>query len=177
LKAFTSNGSRASEIEGAMLNAQLDRIRGLIATCRRQKKAILRSVAKSALKPAPCHSLDDECGTTVAFTFDRREDASDFAARTKTTIAARTGRHTYNEWDPILAKRGAHHPAFDPFKLPQNRGCRMNYSADMLPRSLDILNRTVLVGTNPNATAAQVQSRIRELLSAVASSGKRRRAR
>ena len=167
LKPFVANGSRASEIEGAMMNAQLDRIRGLIRACRAQKKQILRGVAKSPLQPAPCHSLDYECGTTVAFTFATREDASDFSTRTKATIAAKTGRHTYNEWDPILQKRGAHHPALDPFKLPQNRRCRMNYSADMLPRSLDILNRTAMVGINLDRTNAQVQARIRELLAAV----------
>jgi hypothetical protein len=44
---------------------------------------------------------------------------------------------------------GAAHPAMNPFAMPANAECRRNYSKDMCARSLDILNRTVMVGTHP----------------------------
>ena len=44
--------------------------------------------------------------------------------------------------------------------MPQNRRCRMNYRKDMLPRSLDILARTVMLGLHPDRTAAEVKSMI-----------------
>ena len=61
-------------------------------------------------------------------------------------ILAHTGRHNHYEWDPILAKQGSHHPALNPFTLPQNAECRMEYSKEMCPRSRDIVERTVMIG-------------------------------
>ena len=62
----------------------------------------------------------------------------------------------YTEWDPVLAHRGAHHPALNPFELDQNRGCRMHYSKEMCRRSLDILARTVLIRTHPDYSDDEV---------------------
>ena len=44
---------------------------------------------------------------------------------------------------------GAAHPAMNPYLMPANAECRKEYSKDMCARSLDILNRTVMVPTNP----------------------------
>jgi hypothetical protein len=37
----------------------------------------------------------------------------------------------------------------NPYHMPENRDCRRTYSKDMCRRSLDILNRTVMVPTHP----------------------------
>jgi hypothetical protein len=163
---YASNGARGSEIEGAMLNAQLDRIKGLLLTARRQKKQILRAVAGTGLVPSPCNSLDYECGTNVMFKLPDAATATKFAKLAGGGIAGKTGRHTYNEWDPILKHQGAHHPAMNPFLMPANRRCRMKYSMDMLPRSLEILNRTVMIGINPDRNAGEVQQIIRKITAA-----------
>ena len=42
---FAGNGARASEIMGAMLNVQLDRLDGMISAMRAEKQAILSGVA------------------------------------------------------------------------------------------------------------------------------------
>src|SRR5690606_30821361 len=39
---FTASGSRASEFEGAIMNAQLNRLRSMLAAMRRQKKRMLK---------------------------------------------------------------------------------------------------------------------------------------
>ncbi len=41
VKPFSGNGARASELMGAMLNVQLDRIDGMISAMRAEKKTIL----------------------------------------------------------------------------------------------------------------------------------------
>ena len=64
-------------------------------------------------------------------------------------VAGKTGRHNYTEWDQVLQGEGAPHPALNPNTLPQNEGCRRAYSREMCARSLDILNRTVMVATHP----------------------------
>ncbi len=142
---FAAVGSRASEFDGAILNVQLDQTDSLLKKLRKIKARILNDTADTGLKPTPRNSPEGECAITVMFSFDSATAAQEFATATGGGIAGNTGRHTYNEWDPILEHHGAHHPAMDPFLMPQNQKCRMNYSKDMLPKSLDILSRTVMI--------------------------------
>ncbi|MEJ1938363.1 hypothetical protein WDZ92_49845, partial [Nostoc sp. NIES-2111] len=44
-----------------------------------------------------------------------------------------------------------------------NAKCRMDYSKDMCARSLEILNRTVMVPTNPEHTDAQIDDMIHNI--------------
>jgi len=64
-------------------------------------------------------------------------------------IEGKTGRHNYTEWDQVLMGAGAAHAAMNPFDMPANAECRRTYSKDMCSRSLEILNRTVMVATHP----------------------------
>jgi len=160
---FTSNGSRASEIEGAMLNAQLDRIGPIIRALRRQKARILRETAQTGLKATPSNSPDHECGSSVMYTLPSEGQADLFAGLAGGTVCAKTGRHVYTEWDPIFAHQGAQHPALNPFKLPQNRRCRTRYTRDMCARSLQILNRTVKIATHPDRKRSEVTEVIRRI--------------
>jgi dTDP-4-amino-4,6-dideoxygalactose transaminase len=165
-RPFAAAGSRASELDGAILDAQLDAVPGLLKRLRKIKARVLAGVADTALRPSPRHSPDGECATYVTFQCDTAAQAEAVAAAVGAGICANTGRHTYTEWDPVLERRGAHHPALDPFNLPENRECRMTYSKDMLPRSLDILSRTLLIGLQPRMTSAQVTALIGKLRAA-----------
>lgn len=160
VRPFTSNGSRASEIEGAMMNIQLDRIDSITAALRRHKQRILKATADCGLVAIPLHSPDDECGSHVMYRLPTPRQADAFATLVTGTVAGKTGRHVYTEWDPIFARQGAHHPAMNPYRLPQNRGCRMTYRKTMCARSLDILNRTVMIGLHPDLKPAAVRARI-----------------
>jgi len=164
-RGFVVAGSRPSEFEGAILNVQLDRLPGMIRTMRRQKKRILRET-RNVLTAAPSNSPDYECGLTNLFQFDTPKQADRFAKLVRGTVLSKTGRHNYVEWDPILNHQGAHHPALNPYKMPQNRRCRRRYTMDMCKRSLDILNRTVAVGNSPDHTAKDVTALIRKVKAA-----------
>lgn len=165
---FASSGARASELEGAMLNVQLDRIDGIIEELRQQKSRILAELEDTALTPSPRNSPDYECGSHVMFTFDTPEQATDFAEHAGGTVCGNTGRHIYTEWDPIFARRGAHHPALDPFQLDANAECRMDYTREMCQPSLDIVNRTVMIATNPDRDDTEVTRLIETLRDAAA---------
>ncbi len=165
-RPFTSNGSRASELEGAMMNVQLDRIDPMIRAMRRQKRRILRETASTHLAPIRANSPDHECGSHVMFTLPSPAQAEDFARLTGGTVAGKTGRHVYTEWDPILNHRGAHHPALDAFKLPANRRCRRKYTKGMCAASLDVLNRTVMLTNHPDRKRADVTAVIRKIKAA-----------
>ena len=171
---FVVNGARASEIEGAMMNCQLDKIDDIINTNRAQKKRILKETTSpglgaGSLVASPNNSPDWECGTHVTYILPTTEAADVFAERIKGTVAVKTGRHVYTEWDPILEHRGAHHEALNPFNLAQNKGCRMEYSLDMCSKSLDILGRTVFIGTNPDRTDEEVDEIVGRINEAAAS--------
>lgn len=163
---FTSNGSRASEIEGAILNVQLDRIDPMINRMRKQKIRILKETADSGLVPIKANSLEYECATHVGFLLPSAEHALEMQRLLGVTIAGKTGRHVYTEWDPIFARQGAPHPALNPFNLKENKDCRMDYRKDMCAPSLAILNRAILVGTHPDRKRDAVTRQIRSLTKA-----------
>ena len=155
VKPFSSNGARASELMGAMLNVQLDRLDGMIGAMRAEKKQILeetRSLGNLGLKPTPMNSPDHDCATQVMYTLPSAEAAKRFVALFPSVIVGKTGRHTYVEWDQVLIGAGAAHPAMNPFNMPANAECRKTYSKDMCKKSLDILDRTVMVATHPKHT-------------------------
>jgi dTDP-4-amino-4,6-dideoxygalactose transaminase len=163
LQPFSGIGVRASEIMGAMLNAQLDRLDGMIEAMRSERKRILagtRHLDNLGLRPAPMNSADHDCATQVMFTLPSAEAASAFVKIFPSVIAGKTGRHTYTEWDQVLMGEGAPHPALNPYNLPENAACRRTYSKDMCARSLDILNRTVMVGTSPLHGDAEIEDTI-----------------
>ncbi|MGH6886713.1 MAG: DegT/DnrJ/EryC1/StrS family aminotransferase [Geminicoccales bacterium] len=151
-KPFAGNGARASEIMGAMLNVQLDRLPGMIEAMRAERRQILEGTAhlgNLGLVPTPMSSADHDCATHVMFLLPSAEQAETFVSVLPSVIAGRTGRHNYTEWDQILIGEGAAHPAMNPYRMPENQACRRSYSKDMCQRSLDILNRTVMVPTHP----------------------------
>ncbi len=53
-------------------------------------------------------------------------------------------------------REGAGHPAMNPYLMPANAGCWMDYSRDMCSRSLDILERTVMIAMHPLHDDAQI---------------------
>jgi dTDP-4-amino-4,6-dideoxygalactose transaminase len=152
VKPFVANGARATEITGALLNVQLDRLDGMITATRKERDTILsrtESLGNLGLRPAPLHSPADDCGTQVLYTLPSAETANRFTSLFPSVVAGKTGRHNYTEWDQVLMGEGAAHPAMNPFNMPQNAECRRVYSKDMCACSLEILNRTVMIPTHP----------------------------
>ena len=166
---YVANGARASEIEGAIMNCQLDRIDEMVGAMRGQKARIIKETEPSGLSPSPNNSPDGECGSHVTYLLPSTAAADALAEASDGWVALKTGRHVYTEWDPVLQHRGAHHPALNPFELEQNKGCRMAYSKEMCRQSIDILGRTVCVETHPDNTDGDVARIIHRINHAAAS--------
>ncbi len=151
-KPFAGIGARPSEIMAAMLLVQLGRIDDLVAKMRQERDAILegtQSLRALGFVPAPLHSPRWDCGAQAIFTMPSAQSARRFVEVFPAVVAGDTGRHNYTEWDQVLMRKGAHHEAMDPFRLPENQGCRSDYHKDMCARSLEIVGRTVMVATDP----------------------------
>jgi dTDP-4-amino-4,6-dideoxygalactose transaminase len=165
-RPFAGNGARASELMGAMLNVQLDRLEGMITAMRAEKRRILegtKSLSNLGLTPAPMNSPDHDCATQVMYTMPTAEAASEFVKIFPSVIAGKTGRHTYTEWDQVLSGAGAAHPAMNPYNMSANDKCRKSYSKDMCAKSLKILNRTVMVATSPLHTTKETDDIIHNI--------------
>jgi dTDP-4-amino-4,6-dideoxygalactose transaminase len=165
-KPFAGNGGRASELAGAMLNVQLDRLDGMVAAMRAEKKQVVEATQRLdnlGLKLSPMNSPDHDCAAHVMYLLPSAEEAIRFTQVFPSVIAGKTGRHTYTEWDQVLMGMGAAHPAMNPYNHPDNSGCRRSYSKDMCARSLDILNRTVMVPMHPKHSAEEIEGIIHNI--------------
>lgn len=168
-KPFAGNGARASEFMGAILNVQLDRIEGIVTALRRERDTILNGIKDLAglgLRQAPLNSREFDCGANVFLTLPDASAAQVFTQTYPSVIAGKTGRHTYTEWDQVLMGAGAAHPLMNPYTMLANAECRRTYSRDMCARSLDILNRTILVPTHPLHTAKEAENIIHNIKAA-----------
>ena len=161
---------RTSEIQGAILRIQLQRLEGILGDLRRIKTRIMTELkGKPGIRFMPSNDPKGDCGVIVGFQFDDSAKASAFAKAEGVNgwLPINTGKHVYFNWEPILQKRVGHHPAMNPFNHPKNQNLRMNYSADMCPRTTDILSRTVFVSPNPDWSDQQVS----ECIAACANAG------
>jgi dTDP-4-amino-4,6-dideoxygalactose transaminase len=160
---FVGMQFRASEIMGAILRVQLQRLEGILRDLRGIKKRFEEELCGVPnLRIAPNNDPEGDCGVVVAFQFDGEESARRFAAApgVKGGLPIDTDRHVYANWAPVLEKRIGHHPDMNPFNHPRNQGLGTEYSPDMCPRTLDILRRTVYVRPDPDWSEADVLQRI-----------------
>ncbi len=159
---FGGTEFRVSDITGAILREQLKRMPTLLGDLRRNRDALAALVCgEGKATQAPSNDIAGDCGTTLALQFDTAEACRAYAAKCAEggvglTIPIDTGKHVYTNWTQIMEKRGALHPAMDPFKMEANQGLQMNYTMDMCPRTLDLLSRTAYVAINPDWTEADI---------------------
>ena len=166
---FSSNGARASELMGAMLNVQLDRIDGMVSAMRKERDIILartKSLGNLGLQATPLNSSEHDCATYAFYTLPSKAVAADFSALFPSVVVGKTGRHNYTEWDQVLMGAGAAHPAMNPYNMPANAPCRKTYSKDMCAASLDILDRTVMVPTHPQHSEQDIEDIIHNIATA-----------
>ena len=154
---------RATEIMGAVLRMQLKRLEGMLADLRRIRARFVRELSgKPGISFAPSNDPKGDCGVVVAFKFDSEAKARAFATARDVAgwLPIDSGKHVYSNWEPILEHRIGHHPAMNPYRMPQNKKLRINYTKTMCPRTLDILRRTVYVSLHTDWKESQIRARI-----------------
>ncbi len=155
VKPFSGNGARASELMGAMLNVQLDRLDGMVEAMRRERKKILEGIAplgnlglKVGADEQPGSRLRDAGDAEPAVRRKRRalcrrvperDRRQDRPAQLHRMGPGADGRGRRASGDESVRDAGER-------RMPAS-----SYSKDMCARSLDILNRTVMVGDAPAA--------------------------
>ncbi len=153
---FCGSEFRVSEFTGAIMREQLKRLDPILADLRRIKKYLIEKLS-AKYNFILSNDIDGDCALALPFVFETEEESVEFRdflaqAGCGTTRPIENDRHVYVTWKPIMEKRGAFHPAFDPFKMEANKSLRMNYSPDMCQRSLDILSKVTYLELSPDLT-------------------------
>jgi dTDP-4-amino-4,6-dideoxygalactose transaminase len=160
---FCGTEFRTNEITGAILREQLKRVDGILGDLRRIKKTLMDAL-KDDYKFNPSNDIEGDCATTLTFLFDTVEEAKAFelveGIRGVGGRPIDAAKHVYNNWMPVMEKRGALNPKMDPFKMEANKDIIPDYTNDMCKKSLDILSRTVLLGLNPDMTGEEIEKLI-----------------
>ncbi len=152
---FAGWNFRINEILSAILRVQLDRLDGILEALLEDKRLLISALQnETAFSFNPIHDVEGDCGTTLAMLFEGPDLARTFITNLdEAGISASTpidsGRHVYTNWEPVLQKRGAHHPDLNAYNFTE---ASLNYTKDMGPRTLDVLARTVYLGTSPTRT-------------------------
>lgn len=159
---FGGTEFRVSDITGAILREQLKKLPAIIEDLHKNKFALIDALDNKSLV-APSHDSEGDCATTLALRFETSGECETFAkiceeAGISVTIPINTGKHIYTNWTQIMEKRGALHPAMDPFKMAENQDLQMNYTMDMCPRTLDLLSRTAYINLHPDWTDETINS-------------------
>ncbi len=156
---FGGTEFRVSDITGAIMREQLKKMPGILADLRKNRDALAARL--TAAKQAPSNDIAGDCGTTLALRFDTADQCRAFCAKCAEaglglTVPLDTGKHVYTNWTQVMEKRGALHPAMDPYLMKENQGLQMNYTMDMCPVTLDLLGRTAYVAISPDWTESDI---------------------
>jgi dTDP-4-amino-4,6-dideoxygalactose transaminase len=156
---FVAQQYRVDEVTAAIARIQLQRLEGILADLRRVKKAIEAEIKNiKGLTLAPSNDPDGDCGVTVPVQFASEEQAMKFITSSGLGgyLGIAHGKHVFTNWEPLIAKRISHHPDMNPFNFAKNKGLRANYTADVCPKTLELLRRTFFIGVNPEATKKDI---------------------
>lgn len=154
---------RASEVMGAIMRVQLQRLEGILSDLRRIKKRFIGELSgKPGIKFSRSNDIEGDCGVVVSFRFENEEKAKLFASYEGVSgwRPLDSPKHVFFDWKPIIEKRIGSHPAMNPYNFPQNKKLRLNYKKEMYPKSLDNLGRTVFISVNPDWTEEETSKMI-----------------
>ncbi len=151
---FCGSEFRVSEFTGAIMREQLKRLDPMLKDLRKNKKYLTERLSEK-YSFIPSNDIEGDCALALPFVFETETESvafRDFLAKHgyPTTRPIENDRHVYVTWKPIMEKRGAVHPAFDPFKMEANKNLRMDYSPEMCKKSLEILKKVTYLELNPN---------------------------
>lgn len=159
---FCGVNYRMSELTGAVMLAQLDKLDSLLAAMRRNKKRIKDQL--EGIKGITFRRLTDEPGDTaicLIFMLDDKRKVQAFAEALQAEGVGAAGIfnkgipdwHIYTHWRHIMTKAT---PTLEgcPWTCPFHKGPEVQYREDMCPNMLDYLSRAIHVDIPAQLTGA-----------------------
>ena len=162
---FAGMNFRMSEVLAAILLEQMNRLPRMVKRMNMWKRMLIKKLAGHPVcPPALVHDLKGDCGKCVILRLAEPALAIRLADRLNARgvdtaswfRSLNSDRHIYQNWWPILGKRGNIDPRQDPYRTTM-AGRRIRYSRDMCPRTLDLLAHSVAVQIYPGWTARKLE--------------------
>ena len=145
---------RIGEITSAIMREQFKKLDGIVRDLRKNKALLMKEIG-DGVEYIPSNDYDGDSGIALTIKFDSEEKCKDFADKTGAMIPGYCGRHVYNDWKPILEKKGAFHPLMNPFNFDVNKN--VEYSEDMCEKSLAILKKCAHISIDCDWTVEEVK--------------------
>ena len=155
---------RIGEITSAIMREQFKKLDGIVRDLRKNKALLMKEIG-DGVEYIPSNDYDGDSGIALTIKFDSEEKCKDFADKTGAMIPGYCGRHVYNDWKPILEKKGAFHPLMNPFNFEVNKN--VEYSEDMCEKSLAILKKCAHISIDCDWTEAQIKELAKKIKSAL----------
>ena len=174
--SFTRENYRQSQVHAAIGIAQLRKLDMIIRSLRENRDRIIAGIRKSGkFRIVPSADPKGEAGTSIVLMFNNAKEAEK-AGSALAGAGISSGRlysprlrdwHTYPYWEHIIGKKTITKEGC-PFTCSFYKGKLPRYSADMCPRTSDILGRSVAIWVSP-AFGAQDCRQIAEAINTVES--------
>ena len=169
---FMGTQMRTNDVTGAIMRVQLKRMDGIIEDLRRVKAEVKKAIAGSPLFDfAPSNDEAGDLGTTLPIQFHDKAVARKFAdaiqGKINGILVADSGKHIYYNWTPLMEYRGSHCDATNPYNLPQNKDLNKEYTRDMLPKTIDLIERTYHVLLHCDWTQADIDKTVNAIKEAL----------
>ncbi len=155
---------RIGEITSAIMREQFKKLDGIVKDLRKNKALLMKEIG-DGVEYIPSNDYDGDSGIALTIKFDSEEKCKDFAEKTGAMIPGYCGRHVYNDWKPILEKKGAFHPLMNPFNFEVNKN--VEYSENMCEKSLTILKKCAHISIDCDWTEAQIKELAEKIKSAL----------
>ncbi len=151
---FCGTEYRIGEITSAIMREQFKKLDGIVRDLRKNKALLIEEIGEAA-EYIPSNDYDGDSGIALTIKFESEEECKTFAEKVNAMIPGYCGRHVYNDWKPILEKKGAFHPLMNPFNMEVNKNAK--YSEDMCEKSLKILKKCAHISIDPDWTEAEIK--------------------
>ncbi len=151
---FCGTEYRIGEITSAIMREQFKKLDGIVKDLRKNKALLIEEIGEAA-EYIPSNDYDGDSGIALTIKFESEEECKTFAEKVNAMIPGYCGRHVYNDWKPILEKKGAFHPLLNPFNMEVNKNAK--YSEDMCEKSLKILKKCAHISIDPDWTEAEIK--------------------
>jgi dTDP-4-amino-4,6-dideoxygalactose transaminase len=142
-RPFVGVDFRMSELQAAILLAQMRKLEGILAKLRANKtrfKAALAGVP--GLEFREITDVQGECATLLTVFLPTEEIARKVASEVGSKVIADSGWHVYSNMEHILEKRTVTAEGC-PFNCPLYKGPEPKYWKGMLPQTDDLLARAI----------------------------------
>jgi dTDP-4-amino-4,6-dideoxygalactose transaminase len=158
---FPGVNYRVSEIQGAIIGEQFKRLGRIITKLKKHRKIMADIFAGTGkFKVIRPHNDEDEA-VGLAIQFESPEASEAFKeAHKEVGLLINSGRHVYTNWNPLLEQR-AFHPKMNPFTWTKRK---IEYSADMCAKTLEILSRSVVIPVPYEGTVKEIKKFAGELI-------------